>query len=142
MKRNKLVYALALSLAAAGTGAAALAADLQITLYRLTAQGVGESLGTIGFRDSSDFGLLIIPLLQGLEPGAHGFHVVHVALVDQHVDEPPAAARLELPRLLEALRGEPRGAQQHLAELEGADLRGAAHGDSGRNGSPSSVSSP
>jgi len=75
MNRNKLVFAIALSLAAAGTGAAALAADLEITLNRLTAQGVGESIGTVVFRDSSDFGLLIIPKLHGLEPGAHGFHV-------------------------------------------------------------------
>jgi len=76
MRGKQLLCSTVLSVAAAATGAAAvLAADLKITLNRVTAQRVGESVGTIEFRDSSDFGLLIIPRLHGLVPGAHGFHV-------------------------------------------------------------------
>jgi Cu-Zn family superoxide dismutase len=70
-----LCCAVVLLLAVADTGTAVLAADVQITMNRLTTEGVGEPVGTVVFRDSSDFGLLIIPRLEGLSPGAHGFHV-------------------------------------------------------------------
>jgi Cu-Zn family superoxide dismutase len=76
MNGKRLLCSTVLSLAAAATGAAAVrAADLKIAVNSITAQGVGESIGTIEFRDSSDFGLLIIPKLHGLAPGVHGFHV-------------------------------------------------------------------
>jgi Cu-Zn family superoxide dismutase len=75
MKGKRLLEITVLSLAAGSMGPAALAADLTITVNRINAEGVGESIGTIEFRDSSDFGLLIIPKLHGLTPGAHGFHV-------------------------------------------------------------------
>jgi Cu-Zn family superoxide dismutase len=64
-----------LSLATAITWSAAHAADLKVSMHTITAEGVGDVIGTIEFRDSSDFGLLIIPKLHGLSPGAHGFHV-------------------------------------------------------------------
>lgn len=51
------------------------AADIKVDMKRITAHGTGESLGTIELRDSSEFGLLIIPRLTGLSQGAHGFHV-------------------------------------------------------------------
>ena len=51
------------------------AADVRVTLKRATADGVGESIGTVTMRDSSELGLLILPDLKGLPPGAHGFHV-------------------------------------------------------------------
>lgn len=51
------------------------AADLEITMHKLTATGLGESIGTVTFRDSSEHGLLIIPKLHDLNPGQHGFHI-------------------------------------------------------------------
>ena len=48
---------------AAATGLAAQAADVKVTMHKVTPDGVGESVGSIEFRDSSDFGLLIIPKL-------------------------------------------------------------------------------
>ena len=75
MKSKDLLRVTVLSLGAAGAGLSALAADLTITVNSINVEGVGESVGTIEFRDSGDFGLLIIPRLHGLAPGAHGFHV-------------------------------------------------------------------
>ncbi len=51
------------------------AADLKVEIKKATKEGVGESIGSVTFRDSSELGLLIIPDLKGLSPGAHGFHV-------------------------------------------------------------------
>jgi Cu-Zn family superoxide dismutase len=73
--RIRLVGCAAVSLVAAGVWSEAPAADVAVTVHRITADGVGESIGMIEFRDGSDFGLLIIPKLHGLSPGAHGFHV-------------------------------------------------------------------
>jgi Cu-Zn family superoxide dismutase len=75
MNYRKLLGSAALLCAAAGTGSAAIAEDRKVTVHAITAEGVGESIGTVEFRDSSDFGLLIIPKLHGLSPGVHGFHV-------------------------------------------------------------------
>ncbi|MDT8386576.1 MAG: superoxide dismutase [Cu-Zn] SodC [Thiogranum sp.] len=51
------------------------AADLKVELNKVSKEGAGESIGSVTFRDSSELGLLIIPDLKGLSPGAHGFHV-------------------------------------------------------------------
>ena len=75
IKSARLLGCAVLSMVAAGAGPAARAADLKVTVNSITPEGVGESIGTVEFRDSSDFGLLIIPTLRGLSPGAHGFHV-------------------------------------------------------------------
>jgi Cu-Zn family superoxide dismutase len=75
MNRKNLLCSAALLLAAGGVSSAACAADLKVTMNKITPQGVGGPIGTIEFRDSSDFGLLIVPRLHGLIPGAHGFHV-------------------------------------------------------------------
>lgn len=67
--------ALGAALSTALFTAAASAADVRVTLKRVTADGVGETIGTVTMRDSSELGLLILPDLKGLPPGAHGFHV-------------------------------------------------------------------
>lgn len=74
MSLEQLVRA-SLGLLAAGTLGAATAAEIAVTMNEVTESGVGGSLGTIIFRDTGDTGLLIIPSLQGLGPGVHGFHV-------------------------------------------------------------------
>lgn len=71
MKPLKSVCATVL-IAAAG---AVSAADLKVEMFKVTAQGQGEKIGTVLLRDTDDHGLMVIPDLTGLEPGAHGFHV-------------------------------------------------------------------
>lgn len=69
----------ALTLAAACTAAVlmaggAQAASVTVTMYRTTANGPGEDIGTIVFQDTAR-GLKIMPNLRGLTEGEHGFHV-------------------------------------------------------------------
>jgi len=65
-------------LALAAMGLAATAADAQqmksATVNMITAEGVGAAIGTINFRDTKQ-GLYIEPMLTGLPPGLHGFHI-------------------------------------------------------------------
>ncbi|MGD8615218.1 MAG: superoxide dismutase [Cu-Zn] SodC [Gammaproteobacteria bacterium] len=75
MKLRTLSVTLAGLLATGLYTAVASAADLKVTMHKVNATGVGESIGTVSFRDSGELGLLIIPNLSGLSPGAHGFHV-------------------------------------------------------------------
>ena len=49
-------------------------AEMSVDIYATNAEGQGEMLGTVSVMDS-EFGLLLTPTLQGLEPGLHGFHV-------------------------------------------------------------------
>lgn len=67
-----IVSACALSLAIA-TGAAS-AAELSVQMHKVGPDGPGEKIGTVVLRDT-EFGLMVIPELSGLTPGAHGFHV-------------------------------------------------------------------
>ncbi|SHF68733.1 superoxide dismutase, Cu-Zn family [Modicisalibacter ilicicola DSM 19980] len=61
-----------------GMGALLLAGLAQaqpiIEMHEVSAEGVGDSIGTIKVEDS-EYGLLLTPELSGLEPGMHGFHV-------------------------------------------------------------------
>lgn len=66
---------MALAAVTVGVWTAVSAADLQVTVNKVTADGVGEAIGTIVFRDDAGQGLMITPNLQGLVPGMHGFHV-------------------------------------------------------------------
>lgn len=58
------------------------AAALKVTMHKVSAEGVGDSIGTVEFRDSGERGLMIVPDLHGLTPGAHGFHVHENASCD------------------------------------------------------------
>lgn len=61
--------------ALAGCTAMSLQAEtLSVPVKAVTAQGVGESVGTVKI-ESSQYGLVFRPELSGLEAGAHGFHV-------------------------------------------------------------------
>lgn len=71
---SKAAFAAAVFFAAALVSSVQ-AADISVEIRKLTATGTGESLGRISFRDNSELGLLIIPDLQGLDPGVHGLHV-------------------------------------------------------------------
>lgn len=47
---------------------------LDIALYTLTAEGIGDAIGSVQARDT-EMGVEISPNLNGLSPGVHGFHV-------------------------------------------------------------------
>lgn len=49
-------------------------ASLIIPVYLVEASGQGQQLGTVTLEDTA-YGLLLVPNLQGLPQGAHGFHV-------------------------------------------------------------------
>ncbi|HSP57937.1 MAG TPA: superoxide dismutase [Cu-Zn] SodC [Halomonas sp.] len=46
----------------------------EVEMHRVSAEGVGESIGTITLEDS-EHGLLLTPDLSGIESGVYGFHV-------------------------------------------------------------------
>lgn len=56
-------------------------AAVEVTMHRVSPEGVGEIAGTVHLEDTDD-GLLLMPGLSGLEPGAHGFHVHEYPLCD------------------------------------------------------------
>lgn len=56
------------------TVACAVQAEMTVDMHAISAEGVGDSLGTVTVEDTQ-YGLLLTPDLQGLEPGVHGFHV-------------------------------------------------------------------
>ncbi len=74
-----MIHRLMAALLALGPGlllAPQLAADeeIAVTVYSLTENGLGDSIGVIVVSDSPD-GLVFKPFLRGLPPGPHGFHV-------------------------------------------------------------------
>jgi Cu-Zn family superoxide dismutase len=52
----------------------AFAGDTVVQMNLITDQGVGKSIGTVAISDTAH-GLLLVPMLSGLIPGIHGFHV-------------------------------------------------------------------
>ncbi|TPV41993.1 superoxide dismutase [Cu-Zn] SodC2 [Pantoea deleyi] len=50
------------------------AASEDVTIHQVTAEGIGQSLGTVRI-DETQYGLQFTPDLQGLKPGIRGFHV-------------------------------------------------------------------
>lgn len=47
---------------------------VKVTMNKVSADGVGESIGTITIKEAKD-GITLEPKLKGLSPGEHGFHV-------------------------------------------------------------------
>ena len=50
------------------------AAEITVMMNAVTADGVGASVGMVKLRDTKQ-GLFVQPLVGGVTPGAHGFHV-------------------------------------------------------------------
>ena len=67
---GNLTLGVGVSLLLAGAAQAA----QEIELHQVSAEGVGDSVGTVSVEDS-EHGLLLTPDLSGLQPGMHGFHV-------------------------------------------------------------------
>ncbi|WP_148864956.1 superoxide dismutase family protein [Marinobacter fonticola] len=48
--------------------------SIEVEMHKVSADGIGQSIGTITVRDHED-GVLFEPDLEGLETGLHGFHL-------------------------------------------------------------------
>lgn len=66
---RSLVFAVVSSLASW-----AASADMVIPMHRVDEQGAGPSVGQVTVSESR-YGLVFTPMLNGLPPGLHGFHV-------------------------------------------------------------------
>lgn len=78
MQRNGLM-ALGAGIALAVSGLAQ--ADTTVEMHAVSADGVGDSVGTVVAKDT-DYGLLLTPDLSGLNAGIHGFHLHQNASCD------------------------------------------------------------
>lgn len=58
-------------------------ADATVSMNFTAENGVGESAGTVLIRETQ-YGLLLVPNLHGLTPGAHGFHIHQHPSCDQN----------------------------------------------------------
>lgn len=74
MLYSKWIGSAVVAFAALATTGTAMAQAKSVTIYKIDATGVGESVGTLSLRDTAK-GLQISPRLAGLPPGPHGFHV-------------------------------------------------------------------
>lgn len=50
------------------------AEPLSVVLNEISAQGIGAKLGSVRI-EQNHYGLVFVPELSGLQPGAHGFHI-------------------------------------------------------------------
>lgn len=64
-----------------------------ITVYHVSANGVGESIGTVSFGQTTQ-GLIITPALWKLSPGEHGFHLHENASCDAAMKDGKMGAAL------------------------------------------------
>lgn len=55
-------------------GTVASAAETTVTVNQISADGVGEEIGTV-LAEDSPYGLKLTPDLSGMEPGPYGFHI-------------------------------------------------------------------
>ena len=71
-----MIGRLFLSAAAACIGLAVpgFADEAAVTVHAVTTDGIGDPVGELSFSDT-EFGLLIEPSIEGIEPGLHGMHV-------------------------------------------------------------------
>lgn len=55
--------------------APASAASLSVTMHAISADGVGDAIGTVTIVDFPPYGAVFVPNLTGLPAGEHGFHI-------------------------------------------------------------------
>jgi superoxide dismutase, Cu-Zn family len=74
--------------------APAAAQEAKSTIHAVSAEGIGDEIGTIQLADSAD-GLVIETDLSNLPPGAHGFHLhTHGSCEPAHDDQGQMAAAM------------------------------------------------
>jgi Cu-Zn family superoxide dismutase len=74
------------------TAFAAQAETLNVEINAVTAQGIGESVGSVKI-ESNEYGLVFRPELADLQPGIHGFHIhAKGSCEPAEVDGKPTAA--------------------------------------------------
>lgn len=66
-------FGIVLGMAALIAGSAG-AAEITVNMNAINADGVGASVGMVKLRDTKQ-GLFVQPLVGGVTPGAHGFHI-------------------------------------------------------------------
>ncbi|MCB8889063.1 MULTISPECIES: superoxide dismutase family protein [Halomonadaceae] len=49
--------------------------SLEVNMHDVTADGVGEAMGTVTIESSEFGGVMLTPSVTGLEPGIYGFHL-------------------------------------------------------------------
>lgn len=115
LRSNVAAAAAALSLACA----AALAAESNVTLRSVDANGIGAALGTVRLVETR-YGLALYPNLRGLSAGLHGFHVHENGSCEpaqrDGKPEPALAAGGHLDPAQSKKHGEPWG-DGHLGDL-------------------------
>ena len=74
MQHSKWIGSAVIAFAALTMTGTAMAQSKSVAIYKIDANGLGESVGTLTLRDTAK-GLQITPRLTGLTPGPHGFHV-------------------------------------------------------------------
>lgn len=80
MRHSTSITAMAASLLLV-TSAAQANETLDVEMHKVSAEGVGESIGSVTL-EQTEYGLLFTPSLSGLEPGGNGFHVHQNASCD------------------------------------------------------------
>lgn len=66
---------MAAGMAIAAAIAPASAAEVTVEMHRVSAEGIGDPIGTVVFRDSAEGGSVVIATMTGLQPGPHGLHL-------------------------------------------------------------------
>ncbi|MEC7203501.1 MAG: hypothetical protein VXW49_07510 [Pseudomonadota bacterium] len=72
MKLRQIIATGSLFSAIAGSGA--IAGEQTVQVHKLSAEGIGASVGNITFKDSHH-GISVTPNLHSLPPGKHAFHI-------------------------------------------------------------------
>lgn len=94
------------TLALAGTAGAQ---TKTVTIHKIDANGVGETIGTLAMRDTRQ-GLYIEPKLVGLPPGPHGFHIHQ----NPNCGPGPGANSQPAPGMAAGGHYDPKSAGKHL----------------------------
>jgi len=71
---KKVLLSAAIVLLGVAMAGAAYAADTVVQMNLITEQGAGKAIGTVTLSDTPG-GLQFAPMLSGLAPGTHGYHV-------------------------------------------------------------------
>ena len=72
--RNAATLLLSLSLSLPLWAQNSFAGDVDITVNKISVDGIGAVIGSITLKDA-DHGMMVVPNLRGLAPGGHAFHI-------------------------------------------------------------------